>query len=288
VSQMNSSKISKVALKNANVIAQVDEKFILVSLLGEEGENLLVAIDQHAADERVKVEELLQGLCSPPDEDDVVVASQPSGLKSVIKTTSLDKPLKFTISAQEVELFRRHARHFADWGILYNQPDDPHIVIHTLPPLIIERCTSNPKLLITLLRTEIWSRHESPTSSTTSPASHDPDAWIKRVATCPKDLLHMAHSRACRSAIMFNDALSLEECRDLVGRLGECVFPFVCAHGRPSLVPLVELGGAGEEVLGGSTEEMVGLGREEERDCFADAWVEWRARGEDEVEDERM
>lgn len=45
---------------------------------------------------------------------------------------------------------------------------------------------------------------------------------------------------------MFNDVLSTEECRLLVDRLAGCAFPFQCAHGRPSMVPLVDIGGGGE------------------------------------------
>jgi len=41
---------------------------------------------------------------------------------------------------------------------------------------------------------------------------------------------------------MFNDELSKEQCEVLVGKLAACKFPFQCAHGRPSLVPLVDLG----------------------------------------------
>ena len=52
---------------------------------------------------------------------------------------------------------------------------------------------------------------------------------------------------------MFNDALSVEECVELVrglagwrdenGEEGEgAKMPFICAHGRPSVVPLVDLG----------------------------------------------
>lgn len=51
--------------------------------------------------------------------------------------------------------------------------------------------------------------------------------------------------RVCfAGAIMFNDVLSAGECEHLVRRLGRCAFPFQCAHGRPSLVPLVDLGTA--------------------------------------------
>lgn len=41
---------------------------------------------------------------------------------------------------------------------------------------------------------------------------------------------------------MFNDMLSQKECVDLVERLAACAFPFQCAHGRPSMVPVVHIG----------------------------------------------
>jgi DNA mismatch repair protein MLH3 len=41
---------------------------------------------------------------------------------------------------------------------------------------------------------------------------------------------------------MFNDQLSIEECNDVLRRLSECALPFQCAHGRPSLVPIADLG----------------------------------------------
>jgi hypothetical protein len=42
---------------------------------------------------------------------------------------------------------------------------------------------------------------------------------------------------------MFNDPLSKTDCVDLVHRLARCAFPFQCAHGRPSMAPLLDLGG---------------------------------------------
>ena len=40
---------------------------------------------------------------------------------------------------------------------------------------------------------------------------------------------------------MFNDLLSLEQCSRLMLQLSECFLPFQCAHGRPSIAPLVPL-----------------------------------------------
>jgi DNA mismatch repair protein MLH3 len=41
---------------------------------------------------------------------------------------------------------------------------------------------------------------------------------------------------------MFNDPLTVEQCKELMERLSHTAVPFRCAHGRPSIVPLVELG----------------------------------------------
>jgi len=83
----------------------------------------------------------------------------------------------------------------------------------------------------------------------------------------------MLNSRACRSAVMFNDVLSVPDCKDLVARLGECAFPFMCAHGRVSMVPVGVMGGdfgTGFEGGGGSA------GTGAQRAGFVDAWRKWK------------
>lgn len=46
------------------------------------------------------------------------------------------------------------------------------------------------------------------------------------------------NAQACRGAIMFGDRLEVWECKKLLDQLAETRHPFVCAHGRPSLVPI--------------------------------------------------
>ena len=58
---------------------------------------------------------------------------------------------------------------------------------------------------------------------------------------------------------MFNDVLSNAQCKALVSRLAECAFPFQCAHGRPSMIPLLSLDSFTQEV---TSNERVGLGHE--------------------------
>lgn len=49
---------------------------------------------------------------------------------------------------------------------------------------------------------------------------------------------------------MFNDELSMVECTQLLQRLARCAYPFQCAHGRPSMAPVVDIG-SGTGRLGG-------------------------------------
>lgn len=259
-------RVSKVALRDARVIAQVDSKFILVKLTPEaksapssdkhessitDDRELLVLIDQHAADERCRVEELQKAYftCSH---------GQP-GLK-IAATELLDKPILFEVNRQESLLLDRFKQHFEHWGIIYTaRVDGPElrapaqaktkVQVNKLPPSILERCRLEPRVLIELMRKEIWklrdetgrpvlSRHPDIASN-----EEGDNGWVRRFHGCPQGILDLIFSRACRSAIMFNDHLSIEQCRELVLRLSGCVFPFQCAHGRPSMAPLVDLRG---------------------------------------------
>ena len=86
--------------------------------------------------------------------------------------------------------------------------------------------------------------------------------WLRALKLCPRELVELVNSKACRGesgfmrpplsslitycfqltgAIMFNDKLELDQCERLVHQLSKTVFPFQCAHGRPSMVPLTIL-----------------------------------------------
>lgn len=248
-SKMN--RISKQALRKAKFIAQVDRKFILVKLpvdydetsvsLGER----LVIIDQHAADERIRIESLLEELCKP---NPVMSPNSPCP----IRTHILVKPLTFQLPYDELELFSTYQPYFCNWGILYNlsvpgkssknSQFSASVTVTSLPPLIVERCQSQPHLVISLLRTEIWRIHESQSDQSLEIALQacESSSWVDRVHKCPINLRDLLNARACRCAIMFNDELSRDQCLSLIYQLAECYFPFQCAHGRPSMVPLVE------------------------------------------------
>jgi DNA mismatch repair protein MLH3 len=287
-----SSRLSKEALKTAEVIAQVDKKFILVKMQDSTQEEdgragLLVLIDQHAADERVRVESLLCQLCSPLQH--TTGYQSKLGQKAQVAFVVLEKPMQFAISPQERTHFTTYAARFAAWGILYDVLQttasvtipstvdrEKHVLsVTTLPTGISERCKTDPKVLISFLRSTVWRYAEDPylppLPASSISLANNPTDWVRRLATCPPGLVDLINSRACRSAIMFNDELSVDDCNALVRNLAGCVFPFMCAHGRPSMVPLVDLGGLGEVASGLD-------GRDEAPDDggFVQAWKRWK------------
>ncbi|KAF2809614.1 uncharacterized protein BDZ99DRAFT_444024 [Mytilinidion resinicola] len=298
-----SSKLSKAALQYATVIAQVDKKFILVKTKGDSDDNngtVLVLIDQHAADERIRVEALLSDLCMPiPESANRVPFRSNLGHKSRVDFTVLSSPLRFSLSSHESQIFRTHAPTFAAWGILYNLTFPTQssakppaemlpstLTIITLPPAIAERCQSDPKLLINLLRSEVYKLDEAPARLPPKPTDTEPTKthhWLRSIGSCPLGLLDLVNSRACRSAIMFNDELSVDECRELVRKLSTCAFPFQCAHGRPSMVPLVEIGtgdesaGFGAGAFGDALGGMRGDTGSKEK-SFVDAFRAWKEK----------
>lgn len=304
------TKLSKYQLKQARVIRQVDEKFILClvpSTNSEASSQNLILVDQHAASERVILEMLLLQLCAPIDATSSASQLKTNlGCQSAVQTVLLERSHKIQISATEAELFRKHAIHFAQWGILYDlqgqaghvtdskmgqQGETYEILVRALPTVIAERCTLSPNLLIELLRSEIWSLTSSKSwlvsgSKTDNLECQDQTerhSWVKRLGSCPKGILDMLNSRACRSAIMFNDMLSNQECVELLSNLAECAFPFICAHGRISMVPILQLGSEGGDGLGmlAVSEDMTDGPKENESEAnalFAKAFWSWQSR----------
>lgn len=318
-SSLLSKKLSKEALSSAKVITQIDKKFILISIMttpkihsrdnsGWIPQKLLVLVDQHAADERVRIERLLTDLCSKPllGENSIPGCIHPV---SHVATILLATPVAFDIQTRECDLFARHASHFANWGVLYalkthqseaqsRKSQGGRLTIKALPEGIAERCRADTKILIEMMRGEVWKREEGRVKSmkclegpsattafkavaTDGSSSGDPDRhhWLRRIGDCPRGILDMLNSRSCRSALMFNDRLTVEECEILIKRLALCAFPFQCAHGRPSMIPLVQLASSSST----SDSEIAAFGtRRDPRDSlaerdFSQVWKAWKS-----------
>jgi DNA mismatch repair protein MLH3 len=256
-------KLQRRALETADVIAQVDRKFILAKVrtapvirnLEGPSNDVLLLIDQHAADERCRIEQLFTEMFVSAG----LGENWESGAR--VRTVQVGS-LAFEVSSTEGDLFQKYTSLFSTWGIEYvtqgKNNSTALITVHTLPVLIAERCRLEPHVLIDLMRREIWSSEEDGNKPFQSKRTFEQDielsdsddvvhqrfdsrSWVQRMNGCPQGIVDLLNSRACRTAIMFNDPLDIEECQALVSNLARCAFPFQCAHARPSMVPILDL-----------------------------------------------
>lgn len=227
-------KFSKSDFSSLSLISQVDNKFLLITIDNSARKTKCVAIiDQHAADERVKLESLLNSITH-----------------QALQFTSL--PLRShwesKISEQEYKFFKNNGKLYSQFGILYRlgfksgNKSKPFLQLTHIPEMGMGKVDDNkginPKFaqkLIFSYAKDIMDRKVS--SLPLNNESH----WSVLIRNYPVALLELYQSKACRSAIMFGDKLSFEEASVLIQNLSGCIFPFQCAHGRPSIVPLLDL-----------------------------------------------
>lgn len=222
-------RVSKQTLRKAELIAQVDHKFILAKMPlnhvqtqpedradGSSTSIGLFLIDQHAADERCRVEELMAGFFTR-------IADSTGKLYWHVDTESLPQSVHFELSRQEEGILQRTRQYFSYWGIVYDvetvkraaspqrEPGKSHgqvrLAVSRLPPAIIERCRTEPRLLAELIRKEAWRLNDEgrilrqPTVKPVLAGEVEGGvpAWVSLLHECPPGILDLINSRSCRS-----------------------------------------------------------------------------------------
>ncbi|KAI4522384.1 hypothetical protein K525DRAFT_238039 [Schizophyllum commune Loenen D] len=244
-------------LRRARVIAQVDCKFIACmmqsvaaqagddNLEKQRGRSGLVLIDQHAADERVRVERYMRELCTG-------FAAARAGLQGV-RCRVLDPPKAILLTRKERQQLyvEENRRAFGWWGFRFaDEGEDAHalegemddvgkggsayaqVEFVFVPEMIAEKLLLENELrdLVKGYLAKLADEGAPPRTSSVAPDSAF--SWLKALRWCPKELVDLLNSKACRGAIMFNDPLSIPQCEKLIKQLTEMAFPFQCAHGR--------------------------------------------------------
>ncbi|KAL6052743.1 hypothetical protein STEG23_025449 [Scotinomys teguina] len=216
-------RFTKEMIHSMQVLQQVDNKFIacLMSTKMEEngtGGNLLVLVDQHAAHERVRLEQLITDSYEkqPP---------QSSGRKKLLSSTIIP-PLVITVSEEQRRLLRSYHRHLEDLGLELIFPDasDSLILVGKVPLCFVEREASElrrGRCTVTKSIVEEFIREQVELLQTTGGIQ----------GTLPLTVQKVLASQACHGAVKFNDSLSLEESSRLIKALALCQLPFQCAHG---------------------------------------------------------
>ncbi|CDH08791.1 related to DNA mismatch repair protein MLH3 [Zygosaccharomyces bailii ISA1307] len=231
-------KLDRCHLAEAEVIKQLDKKFILLKVppAGALTNPLLIILDQHACDERIKLESSLNDF-----------------LHQVFDGTLITQPVSscaIDVDVTDGYLFKHYKDEFEKWGIFYDirmSIVGCLLVVSSLPGVLKVKANCDKIFLKDVLFQMVHDLKNSkklPISKLC--AKHHCDSpkafeWWKYVHYLPVTFQDILNNRACRSAIMFGDTLSIPECTSLVKKLAICRMPFLCAHGRPSAIPLLEL-----------------------------------------------
>ncbi|KAG2152494.1 hypothetical protein BD769DRAFT_1405591 [Suillus cothurnatus] len=264
------TRFHKGDLSKAQVINQVDRKFIacLVDLDQGHGKppkqlaaggSTLILIDQHAADERVRVERFLTEICSG-----FLRHCEGTGGVEVSELSPAVPILLTRHEASRLATIEEIQSAFDRWGVRFeglakltslkpecagDETSDGYVqvFVRAIPAIVGDKLLMNDELrdlvkgyLGTLESEGVYPPNLSQQIDADN-IKDDESRWLKALRWCPQELLDLINSKACRGAVMFNDPLSLEQCERLVRHLAATAFPFQCAHGRPSLVPLTHV-----------------------------------------------
>ncbi|KAI7738387.1 hypothetical protein M8C21_008450 [Ambrosia artemisiifolia] len=230
---------SKKCLEDCRVLYQVDKKFIPIV-----GGGILAIIDQHAADERIRLEDLREKVLS--------------GETKTI--TYLDAEQELVLPEIGYQLLNNYSEQIQKWGWICNFHAQSSVSFKknlnflnnqpSVATLIAVPCILGVNLTDVDLLEFLQQLADTDGSSVIPPA-----------------VLRVLNNKACRGAIMFGDALLPSECSLIVEELKKTSLCFQCAHGRPTTAPLVNLVALHKQIakLGswshGSSELWHGLSR---------------------------
>uniref|UniRef100_A0A1J3I7S4 DNA mismatch repair protein MLH3 n=1 Tax=Noccaea caerulescens TaxID=107243 RepID=A0A1J3I7S4_NOCCA len=205
--------INRHSLEDAKVLQQVDRKYIPIVACGT-----VAIVDQHAADERIRLEELHKKVLA--------------GEARTITYLSADQEL--VLPEMGYQLLQSYSEQIKNWGWLCN--------------INVEGSTSFKKNM------SIIQRKPTPVTLNAVPcimgvnlSDVDLLEFLQQLAdtdgssTIPPSVLRVLNSKACRGAIMFGDSLLPSECSLIIDGLKQTSLCFQCAHGRPTTVPVVNL-----------------------------------------------
>ncbi|CAN6175249.1 unnamed protein product [Urochloa humidicola] len=212
--------VDKKCFEEARVLLQLDKKFIPVI----SGKTILL-VDQHAADERIRLEELRRKVLS--EEGHVV--------------TYLDSEEELSLPETGFQLIQKYAEQIQKWGWIISSGSNSSESFKKnmnilrrqtrLVTLVAVPCILGVNLTGKDLMEFIQQLDETDGSSAMPPA-----------------VLRILNFKACRGAIMFGDPLLPSECSLIIEELKETSLCFQCAHGRPTTVPIVNMASLHDEL----------------------------------------
>lgn len=179
-------------LPRLRLVGQVAQSYIVTE--GEDGSMYL--IDQHAAHERIVLEQMV------------------STLKSREPVTQLLlTPLELDLSPGELEAIEEYRDQLDQIGFRFEPGSDGTLAVLAVPGVLVKRMNAQSlhALLVELTAAESLGHTET---------------WEERALA----------NVACKAAIKANHFLTLSEMREMIEQLEQTKAPYSCCHGRPTMV----------------------------------------------------
>ncbi|XP_075609983.1 DNA mismatch repair protein Mlh3 isoform X2 [Balearica regulorum gibbericeps] len=227
-------RFTKDMVHSMQVLQQVDNKFIacLINTRNEMDKkadgNLLILVDQHAAHERIRLEQLIA--------DSYVKEAAACGKKKLL-SSSISPPLEIEVTEEQRRFLRCCYKNLEDLGLELSFPETNSslILVRKVPLCFIEREAN-----------ELRRKRQPVTKSIVEELIQEQVELVQTTGggargTLPLTFLKVLASQACHGAIKFNEHLTLDESCRLIEALSSCQLPFQCAHGRPSMMPLADI-----------------------------------------------
>ena len=227
--------LTKDMLASAEVISQVDSSFIMIKI-----GSLICAVDQHAADERVSLEALENALFHRELHEATIICLTKRKIQvgDILKSCPVAPARNLTLSTSQMTTARHFHSLLHKWKFEFEESsvEERTIILRGLPSVCGKVAT--PNNLLEFL--------------------HDLSGCAGGSSIKPKFVNRVLQSNACRYSNMFGEAMSQKRCEELIEALSKCRLPFVCAHGRPSIIPIIDMsqGQSHEETKLGNNHEV--------------------------------
>ncbi|THD19487.1 DNA mismatch repair protein MLH3 [Fasciola hepatica] len=238
-------------LKKSQIVGQVEDKIIFIvfsinskDIYGNRMQTnknetphdprglLLVAVDQHAAHERVLLEQLenawykalipWNSLYRDPILQAVPILQTKIPLRDKELIQFLEKDIQSDTSQSRVFGF--------DYEIkMEKESGQASLLLTKVPNLFVNgHCLSDEAKYNVISFMTALSGHQK----------RDKKQLLEKLRSIAYQFFQL---KACRSAIRFGDRLTREEMKTLIQNLSKCRLPFQCAHGRPTCSPVAKL-----------------------------------------------
>jgi len=221
-------KVTKSMIASSRVVNQVDNKFIVFV-----ANDTICLLDQHAGDERVRFER-----------HQVDLAKLMSSMDALTQITSQCSPSKFSHTSFSMCKLKQVEYVHTTLSLFQVAKNYQKLLSKWHFNIVLRERTNNIvnfEIEVTSVPT-ICGKNASPKKDLIDFLQYLKEQTITcELGIKPPFVRRILASQACRNAIMFGDRLSLEECRILLKELSKCQSSFVCAHGRPSVIPLINL-----------------------------------------------